>query len=784
MRLGAIIWLLAMAPADGKLNCRISSAVADSADIAAHVQSEFGTGSSVADWNDIKTDYAGNLAAFYAETGLANGQSAMLTVGGQRWTMSHQYYVIRWDSGNPPGLELDSFGSLYLQRWSPVTLPVVASIRYRLSAEVASTADIPSWLTQQYGVGAVMVDWNEVKTHFSTDITPFYRQTGLPDGGQALITRDGQRIDWGTRHFYTYRNDGGPPGGLTYDNIGSLYLQSWELTKPVIYQLVPPSAPTGVVASDSTSTAHVEVAWSASGVLSYEVWRATVNNSASATRIATGVLANSHYDTTALGGVEYFYWVKAVGVGGTSGFSAADPGKRLFSIALGHPSTWTESPACAFQIQITCNGQWTASDDQDWITVDPAVGTGNGSVTVNLIANQPSMITRAGTVNIGGVAHAVIQEGLVVPASSAFRLTAPTLETGDLAAVVTASYGSTASMADWLEIEGHCAGDCAVLYASAGLPNNGLAWVMLNDAGWSGSNHYFVQRFDSGKPGDFNAMDRMGSLYLGTWHGLNAPVLAKMRYRMTPAVSDADDSDATTATVYGTGAVIAEWNDIKAAYAASPVPFYAHTGLRDQHAAWVKCGGTVWNGSSRYFVQRFDRGKPEWFGEMDHIGSLYLGSWFGMVMPVMSDVGGTGNGTGGFEDWIRNFPEIAIAERGIGNDPDGDGSGNLAEYAAATSAAMADSGASLYQAATGPDGVIRARFRVNPEAVLLTSSIEWSPDLVSWAGSGSRIGGVIMTFTEQTVSTAPDHRVVEVTATPGTVRPARVFLRRVVTPGT
>jgi hypothetical protein len=115
----------------------------------------------------------------------------------------------------------------------------------------------------------------------------------------------------------------------------------------------PPSAPTGVSASDGMYSNKVQVIWNAvSGATSYEVWRSTANDSGSAgklTDVAPGLTAEkresrtlrytanqpvlaprsvnpAYDDTSAAAGATYYYWVKAVNAGGASAFSSPDSG--------------------------------------------------------------------------------------------------------------------------------------------------------------------------------------------------------------------------------------------------------------------------------------------------------------------------------------------------------------------------------------------------------------------------------------------------------------------------
>jgi len=62
------------------------------------------------------------------------------------------------------------------------------------------------------------------------------------------------------------------------------------------------------------------------GATSYEIWRNTSNTSVSATRIAQNVNGTEYEDIGTTSDQTYFYWVKAVNAGGTSGFSIPDTG--------------------------------------------------------------------------------------------------------------------------------------------------------------------------------------------------------------------------------------------------------------------------------------------------------------------------------------------------------------------------------------------------------------------------------------------------------------------------
>ncbi len=87
-----------------------------------------------------------------------------------------------------------------------------------------------------------------------------------------------------------------------------------------------PPIPTGVNATDGVRCNSVVVSWTAStGATGYEIWRNTVNNSATAVMIGTDN-ASPFSDNTVVGATVYFYWVRATNSCGTSGFSTSNSG--------------------------------------------------------------------------------------------------------------------------------------------------------------------------------------------------------------------------------------------------------------------------------------------------------------------------------------------------------------------------------------------------------------------------------------------------------------------------
>jgi hypothetical protein len=89
----------------------------------------------------------------------------------------------------------------------------------------------------------------------------------------------------------------------------------------------PPSTPTGLTASDGTSTELVQVSWNASeGEDWYQLMRNTVDTLSGAIELANEYPAAGFDDLYVAADVMYYYWVKACNDEGCSPYSASDSG--------------------------------------------------------------------------------------------------------------------------------------------------------------------------------------------------------------------------------------------------------------------------------------------------------------------------------------------------------------------------------------------------------------------------------------------------------------------------
>ncbi len=130
----------------------------------------------------------------------------------------------------------------------------------------------------------------------------------------------------------TFYDDLSPAGGWNYYWIQSVAPSGTSLYSSSDSGYVGVTAPTGLSATDGTYTSHVALSWTAvTGASSYEIWRNTEINTATATQIATSAAA-SYNDTTAVPELMYYYWVKASNGISTSGFSNYDAGWRALAV--------------------------------------------------------------------------------------------------------------------------------------------------------------------------------------------------------------------------------------------------------------------------------------------------------------------------------------------------------------------------------------------------------------------------------------------------------------------
>jgi len=161
----------------------------------------------------------------------------------------------------------------------------------------------------------------------------------LASGNSVIVTNTGTALAEGT--YKIIAKDGSSsvagvaPGtvnvvgnGIAASHTVTAAITSGELFLVVIPNL--PTAPTGLTASDGTSTTQVELSWTDVALeTGFVIWRNTVNTFGTSTAIYTNAANLTTYnDTGATAGQQYYYWVTATNATGSSAASTVDGGYK------------------------------------------------------------------------------------------------------------------------------------------------------------------------------------------------------------------------------------------------------------------------------------------------------------------------------------------------------------------------------------------------------------------------------------------------------------------------
>jgi hypothetical protein len=187
--------------------------------------------------------------------------------------------------------------------------------------------------------------------------------------------------------------------------------------------------------------------------------------------------------------------------------------------------------------------------------------------------------------------------------------------------------------------------------------------------------HYFVQFFENGRPPvDFRVFDKIGGkLFLGSWHGLNVPILVKRdmggnhdkdhfekgnpdkeprkdfdnkgdfgrndaeRIKITlKTVSEKNDLNRIVRKEFGGDYTVADWNDLKSIRNIDE--WIRAMKLKNNWKIILTKDGKPTSGGNRYYFAQFcQNGKPPaGFLVHDKIGGkLFLGSWYGLDAHIL-----------------------------------------------------------------------------------------------------------------------------------------------------
>jgi hypothetical protein len=107
------------------------------------------------------------------------------------------------------------------------------------------TDDFSTALRAEYGEGARLLDWAELKQQYADDAHGWADEMGFTaSSANGLLQRDGQRFYQDNRHYFLSRFDGVKPDYyMVHDEIGghTLVLGSWYNTRAMLLAVLPPS---------------------------------------------------------------------------------------------------------------------------------------------------------------------------------------------------------------------------------------------------------------------------------------------------------------------------------------------------------------------------------------------------------------------------------------------------------------------------------------------------------------------------------------------------------------
>ena len=202
--------------------------------------------------------------------------------------------------------------------------------------------------------------------------------------GQVRITYDASANAAGYRVWRNLLNDSataellGGTNGTVYDDTtavqettyyywvkatNSLGLSAFSAPDTGSWSL---GAPAGVSASKRTYADKVRITWNTlTHAASYQVWRNTTDDPATAARLGT-TATTTYDDTTAVQETTYYYWVQAVNSLGIGGFSASDTGIRSVDLPPAPAGVSATKGAYADKVVVGWNLAPTATSYEIW----------------------------------------------------------------------------------------------------------------------------------------------------------------------------------------------------------------------------------------------------------------------------------------------------------------------------------------------------------------------------------------------------------------------------------
>ncbi|WP_221032054.1 matrixin family metalloprotease [Actomonas aquatica] len=148
-------------------------------------------------------------------------------------------------------------------------------------------------------------------------------------------------------------------------------------------------------ASVDESTDAVRLSWRPTvGDVSYAVWRSLDENFESATLLHADWRGRVFYDTSAVGGVAYHYWVTAAKLDGSTRRSAPIVGNRLSQFAL--EASFSRDVVAAtgdvVTLRLEADVAWSITSDSPWLGFSIEAGVSSAEVAVTIDYNDTDSV--------------------------------------------------------------------------------------------------------------------------------------------------------------------------------------------------------------------------------------------------------------------------------------------------------------------------------------------------------------------------------------------------------
>jgi len=540
----------------------------------------------------------------------------------------------------------------------------------------------------EYGQGAELADWNNIKFYFENYIETFLNSIGLPLGrGEdtlgAYVTQNGNRFADDFRHFFIERHNGTVPGGwAVYDDISNNYLSLgsfFEINLKALCYVTPKVAVNDAVLSTGISLSDANIFFNQYGAtekliakvepsnVTYKnvVWQtedrkiATVNNFGLVTAVSNGATKINAYTGDGLHvasanvRVEIIYDLSLL--------------NSYVVTANRYRETIDIENACKVELGTTAKlADWnelrtTFGNNIDDLLRYLNVPIGRGEDTNGLYVKVGSsnfyfdrryfVERHDGVIPPGWLVHDEIGNNTLSLGSfvninlrALCKIEPPELASDHIPVSAISIKENEVILNQFYQ---------EVTLNVEVLPNNASNQQII----WRSSNSK-VASVDNGK---ITALSNgLTVITVRTIDGsftasINVEVLIPLDYALMDSFvisskTYPETSDLLNAciTEFGTGTRLADWDEIKTLFAANYQEFFNRIGLNigrgeDRYGVYVTRNSTRFNGARHYFIERHEGIVPAGWLVHDSIDNNFvsLGSFYSLNLRVLCVIGGS-----------------------------------------------------------------------------------------------------------------------------------------------